>query len=166
MWCIHSTAVLNTKKYLPNARFTWASYQIRKIACCTCAGNVGNVFPATDVKGNSYLAIPACITARASRTCRDSCRDRLSRSGEENIPGIPGACATRNFTYLARGPCSSYCGSTTDTRLDKFIHIGKCWRDYYRLKVQIGFTWQERNWNHACTYDYWSKQPPLGNVFY
>ena len=24
-----------------------------------------------------------------------------------NIPGIPGACATRNFTYLARGPCSS-----------------------------------------------------------
>ena len=22
----------------------------------------------------------------------------------ENVPGIPGACATRNFTYLARGP--------------------------------------------------------------
>ena len=26
----------------------WASYQIRKIAGCTCAGNAGNVFPATD----------------------------------------------------------------------------------------------------------------------
>ena len=24
----------------------------------------------------------------------------------ENVPGIPGACATLNFTYLARGPCS------------------------------------------------------------
>ena len=24
--------------------------------------------------------------------------------GEENVPGIPGACVTRNFTYLARGP--------------------------------------------------------------
>ena len=22
-----------------------------------------------------------------------------------NVPGIPGACATRNFTYLVRGPC-------------------------------------------------------------
>ena len=28
--------------------------------------------------------------------------------GGENVPGIPGACATRNFTYLARGPCSVY----------------------------------------------------------
>ena len=28
-----------------------ASYQIRKIACCACAGNAGNIFPATDFKG-------------------------------------------------------------------------------------------------------------------
>ena len=40
-------------------KLLWASYQIRKIAGCACAGNAGNVFP-----------------------------------------GIPGACATRNFTYL------------------------------------------------------------------
>ena len=30
----------------------------------------------------------------------------LTRGGEENVPGIPGACATRNFTYLVRGPCA------------------------------------------------------------
>ena len=30
----------------------WASYQIHKIACCACAGNAGNVFPATDFIGN------------------------------------------------------------------------------------------------------------------
>ena len=54
----------------------WASYQIRKIAGCACAGNAGNVFPATDFKENRWLAIPTCITARASRTCRDACRDR------------------------------------------------------------------------------------------
>ena len=33
----------------------------------------------------------------------------LSCGGGENfraIPGLPGACATRNFTYLVRGPCS------------------------------------------------------------
>ena len=29
-----------------------ASYQMRKIADCACAGNVGNVFTATDFKGN------------------------------------------------------------------------------------------------------------------
>ena len=28
----------------------------------------------------------------------------LTRGGVENVPGIPGTCATRNFTYLARGP--------------------------------------------------------------
>ena len=30
----------------------WASYQMRKIAGCAWAGNAGNVFPATDLKGN------------------------------------------------------------------------------------------------------------------
>ena len=38
----------------------WASYKIRKSAGCACAGNAGNVFPATAGK-----AIPKCITARA-----------------------------------------------------------------------------------------------------
>ena len=35
----------------------------------------------------------------------------LTRGGGENIPVIPGACATCNFTYLARGPwpCFDYC---------------------------------------------------------
>ena len=30
----------------------------------------------------------------------------LTRGDGENVPGIPGACTTRNFTYLARGPWS------------------------------------------------------------
>ena len=29
----------------------------------------------------------------------------LTRGGGENVPGIPGACAIRHFTYLVRGPC-------------------------------------------------------------
>ena len=76
--------------------FAWASYQIRKIVGCACAGNAGNVFPATDFKGNRYLAIPACIMACMWGS--------LSCGGGENVPGIPGACGTRNFTYLVRGP--------------------------------------------------------------
>ena len=58
------------------------------------------------------LMIPTCITARLSRTCRDVCRDRLLAvsfdiDGGENVPGIPGACATHNFTYLVGGPRSA-----------------------------------------------------------
>ena len=49
----------------------WASYQIRKIADCACAGNAGNVFPATP--GQRF---PTCITAHAWRTWLDACRDR------------------------------------------------------------------------------------------
>ena len=77
----------------------WASYQIRKSAGCACTGNAGSVFPVTNFKGNRDLAIPACFTARASRMSRS-----LTRNGE-NVLGNLGACATRNFTYLVRGPC-------------------------------------------------------------
>ena len=34
----------------------------------------------------------------------------LTPGGRENVPGIPGACATRNFTYLARDPWPVKCG--------------------------------------------------------
>ena len=66
----------------------WASYQIRKIAVCACAGNAGNVFPTTNFKGNRWLAIPACITARAMMHVGIG-----KPPGGENVPGIPGACA-------------------------------------------------------------------------
>ena len=67
---------------------SWASSQILKPAGCVCAGNAGNVFPATDFKGNRQLATPACITAHASRTCRDACRDRGSVAGK-TFPAFP-----------------------------------------------------------------------------
>ena len=59
------------------------------------------------------LANPTGITARASRTCRDACRDRwlavfFEVGNGENVPDIRGACRARNFTYLARGPWGIY----------------------------------------------------------
>ena len=55
------------------------------------------------------LAIPTCITARASHTCRDACRDRLLAvsfevGGGENAPGIPGACTTHIFYVSGKRP--------------------------------------------------------------
>ena len=40
--------------------------------------------------------------------------ESLTHGGGENVPGIPGACATRNFTYLVRGPWDNI--SQTRTR--------------------------------------------------
>ena len=82
--------------------FSWVSYQIRKIAGCARAGNPGNDFPATDFKRNCLLAIPACITARASCTCRYACRGRLTRDGGENVHRNSRRMRNPQFTYLAR----------------------------------------------------------------
>ena len=81
--------------------FPWASYKIYTIAGCACVGNAGEVFPAIDLKGyrdpgthhgTCVTHVPWCMSGS------------LTRGGWENVAGIPGACATRNFTYLTRGP--------------------------------------------------------------
>ena len=75
------------------------------------------------------LAIPTCITACASRTYRGACRDRkpavsFEISLGENVPGIPSACATRNFAYLVRGPWR-FIGHPTSMSTDRVAHLGK-----------------------------------------
>ena len=62
------------KYAIPSAKIqSWAYYRLHKIVGCAC---VGNVFPSTVFKENSWLAIPACITACASCMCRYARRDR------------------------------------------------------------------------------------------
>ena len=46
--------------------------------------------------GTCVTHVPCCMSG--SLTC----------GGGENVPGIPGACASHNFTYLARGPCCQF----------------------------------------------------------
>ena len=46
--------------------------------------------------GTCVTHVPWCMSASPTR------------GGGENVPSIPGACATRNFTYLARGPCQQH----------------------------------------------------------
>ena len=71
----------------------WASYQIRKIAGCACAGNAGNVsfrrrFQRKPLVSDPGMHHGTCLThvpwcMSGSLTCGDG----------ENVPGIPGACA-------------------------------------------------------------------------
>ena len=100
----HQELLLKYIKYI-----TWTSYQIRKIADCACAGKAGKRFPCHRLQRKLLVSDPACMTSRASRTYRDACRDRKAAvgGGGGNVPGFPGVCATRNFTYLVWDPCRS-----------------------------------------------------------
>ena len=90
----------------------WASYQIRKIAGCACAGNAGNVFPRRRFQRKSLVNDPGmhhgtCVThvpwcMSGSFTCGDG----------ENVAGIPGACAPailriwqEAHSFSADSPC-------------------------------------------------------------
>ena len=85
--------VLVTQLGWYNVCQAWASYQIRKIAGCACAGNAGNVFPSRRFQRKPLVSDPGmhhgtCVThvpwcMSGSLTCGDG----------ENVPGIPGACA-------------------------------------------------------------------------
>ena len=53
--------------------------------------------------------------------------------GGENAPGIPGACATRNFTYLVRSPlCAKFKGLRTPI----FLSLTYC-LTHWGLAMQI-----------------------------
>ena len=87
------------------SRMAWASYQIRKIAGCACAGNVGIVFPRHRLQRKPLVSDPGmhpdtCVTHVPWYQLVGIANPRW----RGNFPGIPGACATRSFTYLARGP--------------------------------------------------------------
>ena len=83
----------NQKFKFHNFTHPWASYQIRKIAGCACAGNAGNVFPRRRFQRKLLVSDPGmhhgtCVThvpwcMSGSLTCGDG----------ENVPGIPSACA-------------------------------------------------------------------------
>ena len=98
--------------------------------------------------GTSYcgLAIPTFSTACSWRTCRDACWDReltvsFEVGGGENVPGIPGAWATRNFKCLVRGPWKAMRWSASETWFWLIIHgleinYVKLW-DGVQLEIQL-----------------------------
>ena len=74
-----------------------------KLQVAHAPGMPGTFSPAADFEGNRYLAIPACITARAWRTCRDACRDRLPAVTGKTFPAFP-AHAHPQFCVSGKRP--------------------------------------------------------------
>ena len=82
---IHKSFLLHLLCMLSNVPLT------RYVKSCVAhaQGMPGIFFPAAVFKGNCYLAIPACITARAWRTCRDACRYRIHAVAGKTLPAFP-----------------------------------------------------------------------------
>ena len=64
----------------------------------------------------------------------------LIRGSGENVPGIPGACATRNFAYLVRGPSFP---------TPKTTYVQKC--NYGCDILQYCFE-REKTFSHVCSF--------------
>ena len=83
---------------------SWASCQIRKIAGAHALGMPGTFSPTPEASdpdmhhGTCVTHVPWCMPG--------SLTNPLYSATRKNVPGIPGACATRrgNVTYLVRGP--------------------------------------------------------------
>ena len=71
---------------------------------CACAGNAGNVFPVTAGKRSRHASRHVRHARAVMHAGIANLRYPLKSAAGENVPGIPGACATCNFTYLVRGP--------------------------------------------------------------
>ena len=70
-----------------------ASYQIRRIAGCACAGNVGNVFPRRRLQKKPLVSDPGMHHGTCVTHVPGCMSGSLTRGGGENVPRIPGACA-------------------------------------------------------------------------
>ena len=126
---------------------SWASYQIRKIAGCACAGNAGNVFPRRRLQrkplvsdpgmhhGTCMTHVPWCMSG--SFNCGDG----------ENVPGIPGACAPAILRIWQEAHCYEQTVWTVtvecfhsmrvliNTRFNQFLYL--ICRYLYHLLVKI-----------------------------
>ena len=72
---------------------SWASYQIRNIAGCACAGNAGTVSPRRRLQRKPLVSDPGMHHGTCVTHVPWCMSGSLTRASEENVPGTPGARA-------------------------------------------------------------------------
>ena len=121
----------------------WTSCQIRNIASYACTGNTGNVSSPPRVS-HPGMHHGKCVTHVSW------CMPWWLNSGylwsrwEENDLGIPGTCATRNVTYLVRGP---YYDMAYNTALTEAEHVSE------QICLKITFIYRQNIGNHNSLQD-------------
>ena len=82
---------------------TWASHRYVKLRVAHAPGMPGMFFPPPRVS-NLDMHHGTCVTHVPWGMPRSLNSGFLWSRWGENVPGIPSACTTCNFTHLARGP--------------------------------------------------------------
>ena len=100
------------KMYEFRLRFHWGMFPRASMGLlpdtqncgCACAGNAGNVFPVTAGERSRHASRHVRHARAVMHAWIANQRFHLKSAAGGNVPGITGACATCNFTYLVRGP--------------------------------------------------------------
>ena len=95
-------------KFVIDRFVQWASYQIRNIAGCACAGNAGNVFPRRRLQRKSLVSDPGMHHGTCGTHVPWCMSGSLASGGGENVPGIPGVCAPAIFRIWQEAHSSSF----------------------------------------------------------
>ena len=109
-----------------------------QICGCACAGNAGNVFPVTAGKRSRHASRHVRDARAVMHAGIANQRFPLKSAVGENVPGIPGACATCNFTYLVRGPWNVIIRLTHDFNSDL---AKRPWNFKHGLYTSHSYTW-------------------------
>ena len=93
-----------------------------------------------------------------------------TRDGGENVPGIPGACASCNFTYLSRGPCTFSCDAVIIVGDIQHIEVWTKRSRFCRRYLEINLSEKEsRNLQQTGLselHEYINYRQKLWNIFY
>ena len=107
-----STTIIRVLFYYPYNNWIFYEYNTNfstgHILCSTNhttnhSENAGNVFPRRRLQRKLLVSDHGMHHGTCVTHVTWCMSGLLTRGGGENVPGIPGACETHNFTYLARG---------------------------------------------------------------
>ena len=71
-----------------------------------------------------------------------------------NVPGIPGTCATLNFTYLVRGPCKSALSQSYDAMRDEKKLIGSRSHSLAVGAATVApWSFVDKKWAYTCVHE-------------
>ena len=112
---------------------------------CACAGDAGNVFPITAGERSRHASRHVRHARAVMHAGIANYRFPLKSAAGENVPGIPGACATCNFTYLVRGPWHK--ATENYIQLLCFGFLQGC--HFFPMILFIYFTDNRTAWSHT-----------------
>ena len=118
----------------------WASYQIQKYCGLRMRRECRERFSRHLIQRKPLVSDPGMHHGSCVTHVPWCMSGSLTRGGGENVPGIPDACATHNFTYLARGPWQIPT-ELSATAFPQGLHHSVWHKTYLDQCVSVAFPW-------------------------